>query len=129
MPKMYLPARVPNLGAHKLAWFLGTRSDPLAAIVEAEKRLGVGMVDRILCGEVVPASGLANDAAAITGLAINPRDWRRPSPASWGDRPMGFAHPGTPFVAPTGYARQAGIEGGARLTTAVQIKRPERRAA
>lgn len=91
MSKMHLPARVPNEGARRLAWWIGERSRPSYNAFEAfAVAIGshVSFVDRVLFGEIVPGEDLARRIGRATGGFIDRRDWRRRPKGGWFDRPI-----------------------------------------
>jgi hypothetical protein len=90
---MYLPARVPTEGAHRLAWMIGTAPDPAATIVALEERIGINMVDRLLAGELTPGSTMGVHLALASRGKIVPRMFYRPTGLRWGEAPRGFAVP------------------------------------
>lgn len=87
--KMHLVARVPNEGAHRLAWWIGEQVDGSAAIDDLARRIGFGVmiVDRLLTGEVTPAERVGMAIMAATRGAVEPRDWYRATDARWGEAP------------------------------------------
>lgn len=93
--KLYLPARVPSVGAHRLAWWLiGARSKTLCRerMARAADLLGPNTVDRILSGELVPASAMGATIAMLTNGYVGTRDFYRPWRAvrRWGTPPVDF---------------------------------------
>lgn len=95
MQKMKLPARVPNLGAHKLAWIIGSSEDQASEIASLTAALGGNpfVVERILRGEIVPAAILASQITCWSQWMIGRRDWRRPVHAAWTAQPYGWCKP------------------------------------
>ncbi len=85
MGKLFLPAKVPNEGARRLAaWFL---SRPAIRARSALASVGVdfGKLDRMVTGELIPG---ADDRYAITlatGDAVTVRDWSVAPRGRWGD--------------------------------------------
>lgn len=91
---MRLKASVPNLGAHKLAWIVGTSGDPTDDIERFGQAVGnVAMFDRVLSGEVVPCAVMAAEIQLWSMGLIQRRDWRRPALGWWGERPVGWFRP------------------------------------
>lgn len=86
--KLYLPARVPSLGAHRLAWWLiGPKSAHLRQLrMDLALRLfGRAKLDRIIAGEVVPSlPSYLTDGFVTVGM------FERPGPRHWGVRPIDF---------------------------------------
>lgn len=102
MEKLKLPARVPNLGAHKLAWLVvqGAYGSLEAAIASFANATGGNpfLLQRVVRGEVVPVDELAADIANWSYWCIGQRDFgmlllanRRTEPR-WTDWPWP-AHP------------------------------------
>lgn len=87
MPAMYLAARVPNEGAHRLAWAIGTAPAPGAAIRELEARIGINAVDRLLSGTLTPGERMGAAIHLWSHGAVRVRDFYRPATGSWGDPP------------------------------------------
>lgn len=85
--RMHLPAKVPNEGARRLAWWLGPRGsagfDELASALEVH----AGVIDRLLSGEVEPGQDLSFAIALVTARAVWVRDWRQAPEGGWFDRP------------------------------------------
>lgn len=94
MTIMHLQATVPSLGAHKLAWHIGTSGDP-ANDIETFGRIvgGVAMFDRVLTGEVVPVGIMAHAIWLWSMGHIRSIDWHRPAEGWWFDRPAGWFEP------------------------------------
>lgn len=91
MKIMHLQACVPSLGAHKLAWIIGTSGHPSDDIDRFGQAVGnVAMFDRVLSGEVVPCAVMAAEIQLWSMGLIQRRDWRRPALRWWGDRPIGW---------------------------------------
>lgn len=87
MPVMYLRARVPNDGAHRLAWAIGTRPIPAVAIRELEQLLGVNTVDRLLEGSLTPSRAEGDKIERWSDGAIRVDDFYKTTSLRWGDRP------------------------------------------
>lgn len=85
MKRLFLPARVPNEGARRLAaWLL---SVPAVRSIRAMGNAGIdaGKLDRLISGELIPG---ADDRWAITlatGDAVAVRDWSVTARGRWGD--------------------------------------------
>ncbi len=84
MGKLYLPARVPNEGARRLAaWIL---SSPTHEVKRRFARIGLdfGKAARMIEGELLPG---ADDRFAIRGITdfVFVRDWSLPAEGRWGD--------------------------------------------
>ena len=87
MAVMFLRARVPNEGAHRLAWTIGTSKVPALAIRELESRLGVNTVDRLLEGSLTPSASEGEKISAWSRGEVRAGDFYRDTALSWGDRP------------------------------------------
>ncbi|MGT2514777.1 hypothetical protein [Sphingomonas panni] len=86
MGKLFLPAKVPNEGARRLAAFVQSLPTP-AAVGRVLAVAGVdrSKLDRMVTGELIPG---ADDRFAITratGDAVLMRDWSMPARGRWGD--------------------------------------------
>lgn len=93
--KLYLPARVPSVGAWRLAWWLiGGKSASLCRerMARAAELLGPNTVDRIMAGELVPARAMGGTIAELTNGYVGTRDFYRPwqAPRRWSARPADF---------------------------------------
>lgn len=91
MTIMYLVASVPSLGAHKLAWIIGSSADPADDIARFGQAVGnPAMFERVLSGEVVPCASMAAEIQLWSMGTIQRRDWRRPAYRWWFERPIGW---------------------------------------
>lgn len=88
MSKLHLPATAPNAGAVLLVRYLMSKRDMVARINAIERRIGAGMVQRIVTGEVVPASEMIEVIDMITLGAVPHRTWRHPTKAWWFERTL-----------------------------------------
>ncbi|MBA15546.1 MAG: hypothetical protein CMN73_04235 [Sphingomonas sp.] len=80
----------PSLGAHRLAWWLGTcwGGQPLAAhFLAKDWGLSADFIERLLMGEVEPTGDIAEQIAASSSGAIPAQDWFRGGPLGWMDFP------------------------------------------
>lgn len=85
MMKLHLGAVVPNEGARRLAaWIMGKASASIATVA-ASAGIEATTIDRILSGDVVPASELAHQLWLATDGAIDRRDWRTAAAGWWFD--------------------------------------------
>lgn len=98
MALMNLRGAVPNSGAHRMAWVIGLAADPAAKIRELEIAMGVNMPERLLAGDVLPASPYAGAIWAWSEGKITIRDFYLPTPKRWGDVPHGFRAPRPPLT-------------------------------
>ena len=87
MPLMHLTAAVPNEGARRLAWIVGSAEDPAAALAGLEAKIGFGAVDRIVSGALLPALGMGAQIWAWSGGQIDAYDFRHAPEGWWFDRP------------------------------------------
>jgi hypothetical protein len=90
MTKMRVPLAVPSDGAHRLAWWIAAGADPEERIEDLAGGImtALGMIDRLLSGDVVPEGVFAAAIARETEGAALPADWKRPASGPWGDRPL-----------------------------------------
>lgn len=84
MWKLFLPAKVPNEGARRLAaWILAS---PPHEVKRRFARIGLdfGKAARMIEGELLPG---ADDRFAIRGITdfVFVRDWSLPAEGRWGD--------------------------------------------
>lgn len=85
MNKLFLPAKVPNEGARRLAAWVLSRSAVRARAALARAGVDLAKLDRIVTGELIPG---ADDRFAITratGDAVLMRDWSTAARGRWGD--------------------------------------------
>lgn len=85
MGKLFLPARVPNEGARRLAAWVQSVPPFRAARALGNAGIDAAKVDRLIAGELIPG---ADDRWAIlraTGDAVYVRDWSVPARGRWGD--------------------------------------------
>lgn len=87
MSVMYLRARVPNDGAHRLAWAIGTSKVPALAIRELEARIGVNTIDRLLDGTLTPSASEGEKISVWSRGEVRASDFYRDTALTWGDRP------------------------------------------
>ncbi|NYT43129.1 hypothetical protein HZY97_20305 [Sphingomonas sp. R-74633] len=87
MSLMYLIARVPNDGAHRLAWEIGTRPIPGNAIRELELLIGINAVDRLLGGSLTPSRSEGAKIERWSDGAVRANDFYQPTALRWGDKP------------------------------------------
>ena len=88
--KMNLCAKVPNEGARRLAWWLGEALERDAQAFDTlahEAAIDVGMIDRLLSGEMLPGWDIGLSIAEATGGAVWPADFRMSPRGGWFDRP------------------------------------------
>lgn len=88
--RLFLPARVPNEGAHRLAhWMLGVRHRVLSEtrIERARRTIGEVRLDRLLAGELTPGAEMDRELVALTGGRVRARDFYRATGRRWGDAP------------------------------------------
>lgn len=86
--KLYLPARVPSVGAHRLVWWLiGSRSWQVREqrMALAIRLFGQTKLERIIAGEIVPSlPSFLTDGYVTVGM------FERVGPRMWGERPADF---------------------------------------
>lgn len=85
MRKLFLPAKVPNEGARRLAaWFL---SRPAIRARAALASVGVDFskLDRMVTGELIPGADERWALTLATGDAVLMRDWTIAARGRWGD--------------------------------------------
>ncbi|MGN5376130.1 hypothetical protein [Sphingomonas hankookensis] len=85
MGKLFLPARVPNEGARRLAAWL--QSVPPVRAIRAMGNAGIdaAKVDRLIAGELIPGADERWAIACATGHAVYVRDWSVAACGRWGD--------------------------------------------
>jgi hypothetical protein len=88
-----LRCAVPNEGAHRLAWVLGLRPDPLAAVTRLEVMIGVNVVERLLRGEIEPSWTMGARIELFSGGEVTTRMFYRPANRRWYDAPAGLRLP------------------------------------
>ncbi len=82
--KLYLRARVPNEGAHRLAWWIEQQPDAAAAYEAVGASIGtVAHVDRLLDGDLTPGMAWGLAIANVTGGQVRPNDWYRETDLWW----------------------------------------------
>lgn len=85
MNKLFLPAKVPNEGARRLAAWLNDASPILRGVAMTRAGMDAGKIARLVEGELIPG---ADDRWAITqatGDAVAVRDWSIAARGRWGD--------------------------------------------
>lgn len=85
MGKLFLPRRVPNEGARRLAAFLTGVSAGRASRALASAGLDALRIDRLLTGELIPGADERFAIACATGHAVLVRDWSMQARGGWGD--------------------------------------------
>lgn len=85
MGKLYLPARVPNEGARRLAAFLTGVPATRARRALGAAGLDAIRVDRLIAGELIPGADERYAIARATGHAVLVRDWSVQPWGRWGD--------------------------------------------
>ena len=87
MIKMHLSARPANEGARRLAWWIVERAQGDVDTAAREFGCDPATVERIVIGEIIPATDLALPIGLVTDNFISRRDWRNPPAAGWFVRP------------------------------------------
>lgn len=85
MGKLYLPARVPNEGARRLAAFLTGVPATRASRALGAAGLDATRIDRLITGELIPGADERFAIACATGHAVLVRDWSSQARGRWGD--------------------------------------------
>lgn len=86
MGKLFLPAKVPNEGARRLAAFVQSLPSPAAVRrMMAVARIDRPKLDRFIAGEVIPCADERFAITRATGDAVIMRDWSTPPRGRWGD--------------------------------------------
>lgn len=85
MNKLFLPARVPNEGARRLAAWLQRVGSVRATRALGTIGVDAGKVDRLICGELIPGQDERFALTQVTGDAVLVRDWSTPALGRWGD--------------------------------------------
>lgn len=83
--KMRLPARVPNEGARRLAWWL--MHQPAGTYDRMMRKLGIGQIsmERMLAGEVTPGRDEGYRIFSFASCTVLITDWYRPAEGGWFD--------------------------------------------
>lgn len=85
MRKLFLPAKVPNEGARRLAaWFL-SRPAIRARASLASVGVDFSKLDRMVTGELIPGADERWAITLATGDAVTVRDWSTAACGRWGD--------------------------------------------
>lgn len=85
MNKLFLPARVPNEGARRLAAWLLCVGSARATCALGTIGFDAGKVDRLICGELIPGQDERFALTQVTGNAVLVRDWSTQALGRWGD--------------------------------------------
>ncbi|WP_109808399.1 hypothetical protein [Sphingosinithalassobacter portus] len=85
--KMHLTAKVPNAGAHRLAWWLGAQGDGAFDALASNAMIDTAMIDRIIAGQLLPGHEIGLAVMQATDGAVMPRDFYRASDRGWFERP------------------------------------------
>jgi hypothetical protein len=81
------PPHPPNRGAHGLAWWL-SGGDTCRRLRRLERDgFAAPSLDRVLCGEIVPAPEVAAAIAKATKGEVRPEHWDERAGGGWFDRP------------------------------------------
>ncbi|WP_428968062.1 hypothetical protein ACQR50_09160 [Sphingomonas sp. Xoc002] len=84
--KLNLPARVPNEGARRLAYYLNDKPGAFARFVR-KAEVSETMAQRLINGEVIPDNDLAKAIYLATDCAVWSRHWVFRPEGGWFDRP------------------------------------------
>ncbi|WP_430635041.1 hypothetical protein [Sphingomonas hankookensis] len=85
MNKLFLPAKVPNEGARRLAaWFL-SRPPISARAALASVGVDFSKLDRMVSGELLPGADDRWCITLATGDSVAVRDWSVAARGRWGD--------------------------------------------
>jgi hypothetical protein len=84
--KLFLPAKVPNEGARRLAAFVQSLPSP-AAVRRMLAVAGIDRpkLDRMVAGELLPGADERFAITRATGDAVLMRDWSTTARGRWGD--------------------------------------------
>ncbi len=86
MSKLFLPAKVPNEGARRLAAFVQSLPTPAAARrMMAVAGVDRAKLDRMVAGELIPGADERYAITRATGDAVLMRDWSTTARGRWGD--------------------------------------------
>ena len=85
MNKLFLPARVPNEGARRLAAWLQRVGSAQATRALGAIGFDAAKVERLICGELIPGQDDRFALTQATGDAVLVRDWSTKTLARWGD--------------------------------------------
>jgi hypothetical protein len=86
--KIRLPARVPNEGARRLAWWL--MNQPAGTYDRMLRKLGIGQIsmERMLAGELAPGREQGFMIYGFAGQSVPIGEWYRAAEGGWFDRPV-----------------------------------------
>lgn len=93
MALMDLRGAVPNCGAHRIAWVIGTAPDPRMKYAELEARLGPNSVERLLAGDLTPGANMGSKIFVWSNGRITANHFYQNTPKRWRDAPFGFRAP------------------------------------
>ncbi|MEK9212293.1 hypothetical protein [Sphingomonas sp. 2378] len=85
--KLNLPARVPNEGARRLAFYLNDKPGALGRFVRKAATSEM-MVQRLINGDVIPDADMAKAIYLATDCAVWSRHWTFRPEGGWFDRPV-----------------------------------------
>ncbi|WP_342248635.1 hypothetical protein [Sphingomonas sp. OTU376] len=93
MALMDLRGAVPNCGAHRIAWVIGTAPDPRMKYAELEVKLGPNSVERLLAGDLTPGASMGSKIFVWSNGRITYNHFYQNTPKRWRDAPFGFRAP------------------------------------
>lgn len=93
MAVMDLRGPVPNCGAHRIAWVIGTAPDWRLKYAELDARLGANMVERLLSGDLTPGASMGAKIYVWSNGRITANHFYQNTPKRWRDAPFGFKAP------------------------------------
>lgn len=85
-PRPLPVALPPNLGAHRLAWWLAA-TNRRPETLRRRTSMDRAQIERMLDGELVPSAAMAALIARVTAGAVRPEDWDEAAIGRWTDRP------------------------------------------
>ncbi|GEM_PF-6311319 len=93
MALMDLRGPVPNCGAHRIAWVIGTAPDWRLKYAELQATLGPNMVERLLAGDLTPGAGMGGKIYVWSNGRITANHFYQRTPKRWREAPHGFRMP------------------------------------
>lgn len=88
MNLLRLPARVPNEGARRLAWWLCEQPRGAIARLAGTLHIDSSTVERWISGEIEPGAEVSYGVSLFTKHAVVTSDWRSLPEGGWFERPI-----------------------------------------
>jgi len=93
MALMDLRGPVPNCGAHRIAWVIGTTPDWRLKYAELNALLGPNMAERLLSGDLTPGASMGGKIYTWSNGRITARHFYQKTAKRWREAPFGFSMP------------------------------------